>query len=742
MTGMTKPKGAKRVEPASLSVVIPFYKDEVYLEDAIRSAIGQLIDDMEIIVVNDNPGPASEAFLAGIAATYPIRVATHSHNRGLSAARNTGIEAARKDFVTFLDADDTFVAGALAKNLAFASTCGSDITHAPTMVAPVPSSMPAVQAREFKVPLGRDTKLFGREIRNTNIRKNPEAQYIVSSWCSIYRRGFLTDKAIRFDEAQRKFEDRLFVLDSVFAADTISFSDIPARNWRRRMGSITTGERAFKDISMQIDLLTKCIESAKAYAGTAADRQIVLQREIHHSISRVLWDVRVLEFDPERTPELADACQRLSASLKGLALRRSVFADLPTLVISHLGKVSGGYQAVTRAMLLEAFEMVRDGRWKDLYEWRRAQLLPRGRTVAVASSLAGKELILHIGLHKTGSTFLQRILSQDRERLKQHGILFPKTGFVSSVTNNQRGEATPGHAGIVAAMRNDRAEVLDQLWQEIAHSGCDRVLISAENFSYPNVTAQERAKQIERAGAYFAAFGSRRAICVVRRPDEYIDRYFREQVFLSNGWSRRSAEQFASELGSQMTDLRFLTEDWRRICDDTIDLISYENARRQGLEHRFYESLGLDAPAKAVEGGATYVSPTAEQVAVGRMIAASQIDPIQKPAALAEFLAATESLPRTKGFELLSRETRLKLLDEFAAKSLPYLAEHDVEVPFDEWRSAVADGPEAPRSIDPRYVDAAIGAMANLAPHKFETQKRSLALSAYRFGKATIGRFW
>lgn len=79
----------------SLSVVIPFYKDEVYVEDAVVSALSQPIPDLEVIVVNDNPGPESGAFLAAMQERHEFRVVTHEVNRGLSAARNTGIEAAR-----------------------------------------------------------------------------------------------------------------------------------------------------------------------------------------------------------------------------------------------------------------------------------------------------------------------------------------------------------------------------------------------------------------------------------------------------------------------------------------------------------------------------------------------------------------------------------------------------------------------------------------------------------------------
>lgn len=732
----TDDETAEPAEPAppSLSVVIPFYRDEVYLEDAVVSAAAQPIADLEVIVVNDNPGPDSEAFLAAIAARHPIRIVTHETNRGLAAARNTGIEAATRNFVTFIDADDTFISGALAANLDFAAACGSDITHAPTLSMYVGRLHPG--------SLRRDHLLFGKRIVNARLRDAPQAQYIVSSWASIYRRDFLMEKAIRFDEAQTRFEDRLFVLDAIFAAGTISFSDVAARIWRRRLGSITTAEREIADIAMQTDLLVKCVASAKRYAGVEGDNSLFLQRELHHSICRVIWDVRVLDHDPADSPALDDVRRRLTEAFRGLRLRRRVFADRPTMVISHLGKESGRYAAVTRPMLLEAYAMVREGKWAELYAWRLAQRKPDGVRAVRADQRLDKELILHIGMHKTGSTFLQRMLERDRARLAENGILFPETGFLGRVMDNRRGAATPGHVGFPGALKHDREPIFKRLREECAASGCERVLISAENLSFPFDTVFDRSRFLVRAEEFFSFLPRRRIIAFWRRPDEYIDRYYREHVFLATGWARRTAEQFAAELGPQMTDLRFLTGDWEAFAGGALDLIGYEAARTRGLHVAFYEKLGLAPPDDISAADATYPSPSAEQVHAGRIIAMTKHEKADKATALGEFLARTAHLPRDRAFELMGAETRLRLIDGFAARSLGYLRDRGGDAPVDEWRASAMAGPPAhAAAIDPGYVDAAIAAIANIPPEPFEREAARAHLKLYRFGKAAVSRF-
>jgi glycosyltransferase involved in cell wall biosynthesis len=88
-----------------VSIIMPCYNGEAFLAEAVGSVLGQTFRDFELIVVDDGSTDGS----AGILARYgdPVRVMRQA-NRGVSAARNAGIEAARGNFIAFLDADDTW----------------------------------------------------------------------------------------------------------------------------------------------------------------------------------------------------------------------------------------------------------------------------------------------------------------------------------------------------------------------------------------------------------------------------------------------------------------------------------------------------------------------------------------------------------------------------------------------------------------------------------------------------------
>ncbi len=95
--------------PPLVSVVIPCYGQARFLKEAIDSALAQTFPDVEVVVVDDGNGDEEAEAIRRIVAGYPnedVCLVRHEENRGLAAARNTGIEAARGMWIVPLDADD------------------------------------------------------------------------------------------------------------------------------------------------------------------------------------------------------------------------------------------------------------------------------------------------------------------------------------------------------------------------------------------------------------------------------------------------------------------------------------------------------------------------------------------------------------------------------------------------------------------------------------------------------------
>jgi glycosyltransferase involved in cell wall biosynthesis len=104
---MTEPAAPHWPQRPKISVIVPMYRTEAYLKRCLDSIVAQTFTDIEILCVDD----ASPDRCAEIAAAYAgrdgrVRVIRHEENRGLGAARNTGIAAARAPYVASVDSDD------------------------------------------------------------------------------------------------------------------------------------------------------------------------------------------------------------------------------------------------------------------------------------------------------------------------------------------------------------------------------------------------------------------------------------------------------------------------------------------------------------------------------------------------------------------------------------------------------------------------------------------------------------
>lgn len=111
-----------------LSVIIPVYNAEKYLRECVDSVLGQTENDLEIILVNDGSPDSSGAIIAEYAARYPGKVtAITVENGGQGRARNFGIDAARGEFLSFIDSDDYIEPDMYALMLAAAEENDADV---------------------------------------------------------------------------------------------------------------------------------------------------------------------------------------------------------------------------------------------------------------------------------------------------------------------------------------------------------------------------------------------------------------------------------------------------------------------------------------------------------------------------------------------------------------------------------------------------------------------------------------
>jgi glycosyltransferase involved in cell wall biosynthesis len=111
-----------------VSVVIPVYNNRGYVARSIESALAQTHTDLEVIVVDDCSTDGTQDIIKQYESK--VQLLFHSHNQGVSVARNNGISVSKGDFIAFLDADDLWEPDKIARFLEAFTEKGKDVLFA------------------------------------------------------------------------------------------------------------------------------------------------------------------------------------------------------------------------------------------------------------------------------------------------------------------------------------------------------------------------------------------------------------------------------------------------------------------------------------------------------------------------------------------------------------------------------------------------------------------------------------
>ncbi len=186
-------------------MIVPCYNLEEYAAGTLLSLARSRHPDIEFLLVDDASTDSTPAILAARADTLGrASILTRPHNGGLSAARNTGLDAVSGTYVAFLDGDDWVEPGYFPALLAVIERLGCDMVR--TDHVKVHGRKRAVH-RIAHGPRGavmspRDAILPAHRLTSVDA---PNA------WAGVYHRRLADDGTLRFDEGLRTAEDRLWI---------------------------------------------------------------------------------------------------------------------------------------------------------------------------------------------------------------------------------------------------------------------------------------------------------------------------------------------------------------------------------------------------------------------------------------------------------------------------------------------------------------------------------------------------
>ncbi len=210
-----------------ISVVIPIYGTERYVEKCVRSVMAQTLVEIEIICVDDASPDGSAAIINSLAnEDGRIRLIKHDHNLGLGGARNTGITAARAPYVTGVDSDD-YILPEMMERLWQASDGGAaDVVACGMAVVRGDGSL----VRNVSFPC----QTYWNDQNQVDI-----FNLLTPSFCNkLWRTDLFTAHEIKFPEHQY-FEDLATSPRLMHFADDIRVIPNPLYCYVEREGSIT-----------------------------------------------------------------------------------------------------------------------------------------------------------------------------------------------------------------------------------------------------------------------------------------------------------------------------------------------------------------------------------------------------------------------------------------------------------------------------------------------------------------------
>ncbi|MFH9426987.1 glycosyltransferase family 2 protein [Streptomyces sp. NPDC017615] len=242
-----------------LSVIVPFYNVQQYAPDTLRSLRANARDDYEFILVDDCSRDGTPGILERAERELPGAVLVrHERNGGLATARNTGIDRARGEYLTFLDGDDWLAPGYYDQLVAHMDELGCDFLRTDHVQC-------TARARAVhRVPHGRRGVVMDPRAAILPADRSTSVDYAYA-WAGIYHRRLAERGLLRFTDGLRTAEDRPWIWKLHREAESFAVVGLLGVFYRRGVASSLT---QIGDVR-QLDFLRAFDQ---VIAETAADR--------------------------------------------------------------------------------------------------------------------------------------------------------------------------------------------------------------------------------------------------------------------------------------------------------------------------------------------------------------------------------------------------------------------------------------------------------------------------------------
>ncbi|MFI9612977.1 glycosyltransferase family 2 protein [Streptomyces sp. NPDC052023] len=220
-----------------LSVIVPFYNVQQYAPDNLRSLRANARQDFEFILVDDKSKDETPAILERAAeelsAVAQVRYIRREENGGLATARNSGLDVATGEYITFLDGDDWLAPGYYSQLVASIEELGCDFVRTDHVQA-------THRARTVhRAPVGRRDEVMNPRDAILPADRTTSVDYAYA-WAGAFHRRLLDKGVLHFTDGLRTAEDRPWIWKLHREAESFAVVSLLGVFYRRGVaGSLT-----------------------------------------------------------------------------------------------------------------------------------------------------------------------------------------------------------------------------------------------------------------------------------------------------------------------------------------------------------------------------------------------------------------------------------------------------------------------------------------------------------------------
>ncbi len=274
----------RNMNEVKVSVIMPVYNSEKYLEKCISSVLNQSLRDIELICVDDGSTDSSPRILEDFAKKDSRVKVLHQQNLFAGMARNNGMKAAAGKYFAFWDSDDYFEHDAIETMLSLCEKSGADICVCGAYSVDGETGSRAVDETFLK-------KRFLPREKEFSAQSNPEYIFNFASnvpWQRLFRADFVRESGLEF-QPLRHANDTYFVLTTAYAAKKIVCTQKPLINYRTNNAQSITGKaskdplcayeayKAAYDRLLSMGLSGKALQSFRSKLLSGLIRAVMLQ---------------------------------------------------------------------------------------------------------------------------------------------------------------------------------------------------------------------------------------------------------------------------------------------------------------------------------------------------------------------------------------------------------------------------------------------------------------------------------